>query len=83
MMAANSDQVSKNLVLRKKYRAAGEHEGVRPASCFNNPPLKSLIYQGFQAKRRFEEFQNGRRLKRSKKSYIDFFDKLKLPHLSR
>ena len=45
----------KNCISIDKNKAAGEREGARPASRYNNPPQKSLNYQAFWAKQRFVE----------------------------
>ncbi|MCI7741981.1 MAG: hypothetical protein MSO56_06705 [Clostridiales bacterium] len=47
-------RLSKNCAFAADNRAAGEREGARPASQSNNPPQKSLIFQAFWAKQRFE-----------------------------
>ena len=50
-------RLSKNYTLIADNRAAGEREGARPASRFYIPPQKSLIFQAFWAKQRFEAFK--------------------------
>ena len=50
----SSLRLSKNYASAVDNRAAGEREGARPASQSNNPPQKSLIFQAFWAKQRFE-----------------------------
>ena len=57
----------KNCISIDKNKAAGEREGARPASRYNNPPQKSLNYQAFWAKQRFEFIKTlgGRSLSRS------------------
>ena len=47
-------RLSKNYASVVDIRGAGEREGARPASRYNNPPQKSLIFQAFWAKQRFE-----------------------------
>ena len=42
-------RLSKNYASPQVNRAAGEREGVRPASHYNNPPQKRLIYQAFRS----------------------------------
>ena len=58
----------------KNNRAAGEHEGARPASCFNNPPQKSIEFQGFSGAAAFGlcKMLGGR--SEVKKVCEDFFD---------
>ena len=46
-------RLSKNGALSDKDRAAGEREGARPASQYNNPPQKSLENQGFSSEAAF------------------------------
>ena len=60
----------------KNNRAAGEREGVRPASHFNKPPQKSLENQGFSGAKHFAlgKMLGGRSA--VKKVCKDFFDKL-------
>ena len=64
-------------------KAAGEREGARPASQSKIPPLKKLDLSSFLDNGILKCFQNTRRLKRSQKSQLDFFDKLKKPPVGR
>ena len=50
-------RLSKNYTFVANNRAAGEREGARPASRYNNPPPKSLIFLAFWAKQRFDFFK--------------------------
>ena len=47
-------RLSKNGASSVKDRAAGEREGARPASQYNNPPQKSLEIKAFRAKQHFD-----------------------------
>ncbi|MCI7740797.1 MAG: hypothetical protein MSO56_00595, partial [Clostridiales bacterium] len=49
--------MSKNYALIADNRAGGVRGGAWPASRYNNPPPKSLIFQAFWAKQRFEYFK--------------------------
>ena len=57
MSASVFIETIKNYTSVVDSRVAGEREGARPTSQFNNPPQKSLIFQAFWAKQRFEFFK--------------------------